>query len=162
MPEPLRKELVTLNTSCGRATEPGERGQWNGQCLVWESARPYNYLRTGQDGRIVIGGEDVPFRSPALRNRLIPAKTKRLEERLRQLLPGLETTTAHSWAGTFGETADGLPSIGPGASGSRLRFALGYGGNGITFSVVAARILGDLVGGISNDDARIFTLERAG
>ena len=39
-------------------------------------------------------------------------------------------------------------------------FALGYGGNGITFSVTAADILADLCLGRFNADARIFRLDR--
>jgi len=51
---------------------------------------------------------------------------------------------AYAWSGTFGETKDGLPYIG----GVHPRFphtyfALGYSGNGITFSVVAAEIIRD-------------------
>jgi glycine/D-amino acid oxidase-like deaminating enzyme len=39
-------------------------------------------------------------------------------------------------------------------------FALGYGGNGITFSLIAAEILTDLITGKKNKDASIFSLHR--
>jgi glycine/D-amino acid oxidase-like deaminating enzyme len=39
-------------------------------------------------------------------------------------------------------------------------FALGYGGNGITFSVIAAEIIRDYVTGHTNPDARIFRFGR--
>ena len=39
-------------------------------------------------------------------------------------------------------------------------FALGYGGNGITFSVVAAQIIRDLFLGKGNSDAEIFRFGR--
>ena len=45
---------------------------------------------------------------------------------------------AYAWAGTFATTPDGLPYVGTHAKYPRTWFALGYGGNGITFSVVAA------------------------
>jgi FAD dependent oxidoreductase len=66
---------------------------------------------------------------------------------------------AFTWAGTFAESRDGLPYIGPTASPNVL-VALGYGGNGITFSVMAAEILvmaaeilRDLCIGRPHDDA---------
>ena len=35
--------------------------------LLWEAARPYFYLRTTEDGRLIMGGLDEPFRNPDLR-----------------------------------------------------------------------------------------------
>lgn len=32
--------------------------------LVWNTEDPYIYLRTTDDGRILIGGEDEEFRNP--------------------------------------------------------------------------------------------------
>ena len=37
---------------------------------------------------------------------------------------------------------------------------LGYGGNGITYGVIAARIITDLCLGHANPDARIFRFDR--
>jgi len=39
-------------------------------------------------------------------------------------------------------------------------FALGFGGNGITFSLIAAEILRDMILGKQNKDADIFSFER--
>jgi glycine/D-amino acid oxidase-like deaminating enzyme len=39
-------------------------------------------------------------------------------------------------------------------------FALGYGGNGITYSMIAARLLTDLFLQRPNDDAAVFCFER--
>ena len=47
------------------------------------------------------------------------------------------------WGGTFGETEDGLPYIGTARQFPHGYFALGYGGNGITFSWIAANLLLD-------------------
>lgn len=47
-----------------------------------------------------------------------------------------------SWAGTFAETADGLPFFGPHDQwGPRVHFAMAYGGNGITYSMIGAQLL---------------------
>ncbi|UAY70527.1 FAD-dependent oxidoreductase [Bacillus paralicheniformis] len=56
--------------------------------------------------------------------------------------PRLDPIPAFSWAGTFAETADGLPFFGPHAQwGPRVHFAMAYGGNGITYSMIGAQLL---------------------
>jgi glycine/D-amino acid oxidase-like deaminating enzyme len=58
------------------------------------------------------------------------------------MFPHLPLKPAFSWAGTFAETEDGLPFFGPHAQhGPRVLFAMGYGGNGITYSAIGARML---------------------
>jgi glycine/D-amino acid oxidase-like deaminating enzyme len=49
---------------------------------------------------------------------------------------------AYAWAGTFGETKDGLPFVGahPERDG-RILYALAYGANGMPFSAMAGEIL---------------------
>ncbi|WP_328774659.1 NAD(P)/FAD-dependent oxidoreductase [Deinococcus aquaedulcis] len=159
----LGRRLAQLKNSYALATEPiaqagGEL--WPGGCLIWETARPYLYARTTQDGRVVVGGEDDPHHSPARRERSLPRKQRRLERRLERLLPHLKPEVAFAWAGTFGETQDGLAYIGPKTNGERLLFALGYGGNGITYSVQAARLLTALIQGRPDDDLHLFRLDR--
>jgi glycine/D-amino acid oxidase-like deaminating enzyme len=161
VPQNLRKALVSLNSTYCLATHildqlPG----WEDQCLVWESARPYSYLRTTEDQRIIIGGADLPFRDSATRDRLLPARIRRLEARLLKLLPKLKAETALAWGGTFGETKDGLPYIGGLERYPRSFFALGYGGNGITFGAIAADILRQLCRGRGHPDAHLFRLDR--
>jgi len=160
-PEPLQPDMVALHSTYVLATEPvADFGPWRDQCLVWETARPYFYMRTTEDGRILAGGADVPFEDASRRDALLPERIRKLKTRLRELLPSVCAKTALEWAGTFAETRDGLPFIGPSDSSPRALFALGYGGNGITFGVVAAVILRDLCLGWPNPDARLFRLDR--
>jgi glycine/D-amino acid oxidase-like deaminating enzyme len=65
-----------------------------------------------------------------------------------------------AWAGVFGETKDGLPYIGPHPQFPLGLFALGYGGNGITFSLIAAEIIRDVLLGRPTPDASIFGFDR--
>ncbi|HET6426098.1 MAG TPA: FAD-dependent oxidoreductase [Planctomycetaceae bacterium] len=37
---------------------------WTDRCPIWETARPYLYLRTTRDGRILAGGNDSPSADP--------------------------------------------------------------------------------------------------
>jgi len=162
LPPPLRKGLVALHSTYALVTEPlDDLGPWRGDCIVWETARPYAYMRATGDRRVMIGGADVPFKDAAARDRLMPARSRLLERKVQQWLPDLETETAFVWAGTFGESPDGLPYIGPWAGCPQALFALGYGANGITFGAVAARIIVDLCSGRPSPDAELFRLDRS-
>lgn len=160
--EYLKESVVTFSSSYAFVSEPMDvfPGWGEDQCLVWESAHPYVYLRTTEDGRILMGGEDDPFDGINPRTQRLPHKVKTLQERFRTLFPLIDLDVAYAWAGTFGETKDGLAYIGAGPDEPNTYFALGYGGNGITYSFVAAEILRDLILGRPNPDAEIFRFGR--
>jgi glycine/D-amino acid oxidase-like deaminating enzyme len=139
----LPERLAKLHSTYAIVTEPVKSfAGWNKRCLVWESARPYLYLRTTSDNRIIVGGEDDPFRNPAHRDARVPRKAETLLRKARRLFPRIEMELAYAWAGTFGESKDSLPYIGAHPRGdSRVLYALGYGANGIPFSAIAAEVL---------------------
>ena len=128
--------------------------------VIWERAHPYLYLRSTIDGRVIVGGEDEDFRDPGRRDRLIARKAGRLAERYGELFATDPLDVAFAWAGTFGETEDGLPRIGPHRDWPRCQFALGYGGNGIVFSVLAAEIIAATLTGKVHPLSRAFPFER--
>ena len=140
------------------ATAPQSHNLWPSRCLIWEAGNPYLYIRTTLDNRIVIGGEDQEFSDDAHRDRLIPGKIKRLQSKLHKLLPHVETAADFAWAGCFGESVTGLPAIGavPGAKGCYA--VMGFGGNGITFSVIAAQMLQRAILGLPDPDRDLFAL----
>ncbi|MGH2542184.1 MAG: NAD(P)/FAD-dependent oxidoreductase [Ardenticatenaceae bacterium] len=157
----LQQKIVTLRSTYALVSEPLDTFDgWYEKCLFWESARPYFYGRATDDGRAMVGGEDEDFADPAQRDRLIPDKTRVLREHFRQMFPAIEMDVAYSWAGTFGQTRDGLAYIGETPEFPNAYFTLGYGGNGITFGLIAAEIIRDLYLGRDNPDAQIFRFER--
>jgi glycine/D-amino acid oxidase-like deaminating enzyme len=157
----LKQRAVDLNSSYALVTEPVPEAQRTPPRLLWEAARPYFYQRTTPDGRLLMGGADEPFRNPEARDRLIERKTQKLLETYADFYPDYPMPeAAFAWAGTFGETQDGLAYIGVSPDVPYGYFALGYGGNGITYSMIAARIIADLYTGIANPDAEIFRFGR--
>jgi glycine/D-amino acid oxidase-like deaminating enzyme len=157
----LKQQVADLNSTYALISEPVKDHEAWVNHLLWEAARPYFYLRTTDDGRLIIGGEDEPFRDPDKRDRLIERKTQKLLRSYAKLYPGRpDLEVAFAWAGTFGETKDGLAYIGESPEMPNAYFALGYGGNGITYSMIAARIIADLYQGIDNPDARLFRFDR--
>ena len=128
--------------------------------MIWNTANPYLYMRTTHDGRILIGGRDENFYNPLKRDKMIKRKAVHLAEDFKTLFPAVDFKPEFSWAGTFGATKDGLPFIGNYKPIRNGYFALGFGGNGITFSQVAATIIADLIEGKNNSDARLFSFDR--
>jgi glycine/D-amino acid oxidase-like deaminating enzyme len=161
----LKQPVAELHSTYALVSEPvsehlRESETWVNH-LLWEAARPYFYLRTTDDGRLIMGGEDEPFRDADKRDRLIGRKTAKLLKTYAAFYPGRSVPeVAFAWAGTFGETKDGLAYIGESPEMPNAYFALGYGGNGITYSMIAARIIADLYRGIPNPDARFFRFDR--
>lgn len=159
----LRSRLVRLHSTYVIASPPLAAGDLRPlRHLMWETDRPYVYLRTTADNRIVFGGEDEPFANPARRDRKLQKKTRALEKKFAALFPELAFRAKYAWTGTFADTTDGLPCIGPKKKNSRVLYALGYGGNGITFSQIAARILRDHCLARDNPDAALFGFDRLG
>jgi glycine/D-amino acid oxidase-like deaminating enzyme len=129
--------------------------------LVWESARPYLYLRRTADERILVGGEDDRFDIPLRRDARVAGKTATLIKRVNTLFPELPVRPAFAWAGTFAETDDGLPFFGPHEQhGPRVHFAMAYGGNGITYSLIGAELLRDHLLGKRHPCAALFGFAR--
>lgn len=157
----LDDALTTLLATFALVTEPrADFPGWPGDRLIWETARPYVYLRRTEEGRALIGGFDEPTCDPDRRTALLPHKTALLARRFGQLLPQVPCEVAYAWGATFAETPDGLPYIGRHPRIPHTCFALGFGGNGITFSVIAAEIIRDLICEGRSRDAALFRFDR--
>jgi glycine/D-amino acid oxidase-like deaminating enzyme len=157
----LKQNVGDLKSTFALISEPCDSFDgWPERSLIWESARPYFYLRTTSDDRAIIGGEDVPYATAHKSDQLIARKTRKLQRRFAGMFPLIDLEVSYTWAGTFGETKDGLAYIGQTPEFPHAYFALGYGGNGITFSVIAAKIITDLHLGRPNPDADIFRFDR--
>ena len=138
------------------ATRRQPRNLWPGRCMIWEASDPYLYVRSGPGGVVICGGEDEPFSDAAARDALMAEKTRRLEARLADLFPRLDPRADYAWCGTFGLSEMGMPSIGAVPDMPNCYAVLGYGGNGITFSALAAQLLRNQIAGSSDDDADLF------
>lgn len=81
--------------------------------MVWESARPYLYMRTTCDGRLLVGGDDDDEDIPKRRDARVEEKALGLASKVEKLWPKLAINPTFSWGGTFAETDDGLPFLAP-------------------------------------------------
>lgn len=158
----VSKPIVKLNSTYAVASESFNSSQRfeRNDTVFWNTAKPYLYMRTTKDDRIIIGGRDEEFFSHTKRDQLIPTKTKQLKNDFKKMFPQIPFKPEFSWAGVFGSTKDGLPYIGEYKKMRNSYFALGFGGNGITFSQVAGEIIASLIKGKKNSDVSIFSFDR--
>jgi glycine/D-amino acid oxidase-like deaminating enzyme len=157
----IPQKVETLHSTYAMVSEPlPEKDFWYRNCLIWETADPYLYLRTTTDKRILIGGLDDDFYSPEKRDARIPGKSKQLLASFQKKFPDIPFRIDFQWAGTFASTKDGLPYIGSIRQRPNTWFALGFGGNGITFSLLAAEQLTAAISGHPEPDMNIFSFNR--
>jgi len=160
----IDRRLARNRSSYAFVTDPLEPEQLGrlGKTVVWESARPYLYLRATGDGRLIVGGCDDAVDVPARRDRRVESRARKLVRKVGERFPGLQLQPAFAWAGTFAETADGLPWFGAHPQyGRRVQFAMAYGGNGITYSMIGAGLLRAAIERRPHPLARLFSFERS-
>lgn len=159
----LRARVARNRSSYAFVTDPARADALGclRDTLIWESARPYLYMRSTSDGRVLLGGEDDAVDVPARRDRRVEKKTRTLMKKASKLFPDLPLAPAFSWAGTFAETEDGLPFFGPHPElGPRVQFAMAYGGNGITYSMIGAGLVRALIERRKHPLATLFSFQR--
>jgi glycine/D-amino acid oxidase-like deaminating enzyme len=158
----LPVKLEELRCTYAFISEPlQEKEYWKDNCLIWETADPYRYIRTTTDNRIIVGGRDTKYVQLSRQLELLPKKARALQKDFHKLFPHIPLKIDFQWAGAFASTKDGLPYIGRLAGRPRTWFALGYGGNGITFSLIAAQLISSAIHGEKADDLALFSFDRS-
>ena len=129
--------------------------------MIWDTSRPYHYARWSRDGRLLLGGGDRRHQAGARRSRALRAGAQEVREYFEALYPALRgIRTDYAWEGLFATTPDGLPYIGPHRRYPNHLFALGYGGNGMTFGYLAAKLIAERIEGKISPDHDLFAFDR--
>ncbi|MCD9853930.1 FAD-binding oxidoreductase [Epilithonimonas sp. JDS] len=159
--EIIKDDFVNLLSTYAIVGEQNEKNhQELNDLLVWNTAEPYIYMRTTDDNRVLIGGEDEEFVNAKKRDSMLHEKEQKLVKKLNKYLPENDFRTDFVWAGTFGETKDGLPYIGEHPDFPSAYFVLGFGGNGITFSVIGMEMASQFLKGKKHELAKYFKFRR--
>src|SRR3546814_1507403 len=93
------------------ATRPQPRAIWPTAAMIWEAADPYLYIRTTPRGEVICGGEDEEIADAGERDAKLPGKIRTLSRKLAALLPGIDATPVHGWAGRSEEHKSELQSL---------------------------------------------------
>lgn len=150
------QQLRLHHRSAGRI-EPARAGRHDGVGIGPPLPLPAQHRRWTPAGRRRRDAIDIPSR----RDARVEMKAARLVSKVAKAMPGLALTPAFAWAGTFAETEHGLPFFGPHAQyGPRLQFAMAYGGNGITCSMLGAGLIRALIERRKHPLAALFSFRR--
>ena len=164
--KPLAGRFRLKNTyvvATPRLTRDERRDIGLGDVMLWDTARPYHYARWTPDDRLLFGGDDRPQASRRTRRARLHTRALGLWRALVERYPSLANRhPEYAWEGLFAATTDGLPFVGRHRRYPRHLFALGYGGNGMTFGFLAARALVRIARGRDDDAERLFGFDRFG
>jgi glycine/D-amino acid oxidase-like deaminating enzyme len=158
----IQKGIVDFYCTYAAVSEQaGEENEvWKNKVMMWNTDNPYLYIRLTNDNRVIIGGRDEYFSSKVTREVILEKKANQLQKDFSKAMPGIVFKKEFIWSGTFGKTKDSLPYMGTLKKTPNTYYALGFGGNGITFSVIAAEILCDMLCGKYNADMQLFSFDR--
>lgn len=129
---------------------------WLKDYIVWEGADPYLYLRRSRDGRLIAGGEDEESEDAYTSRTKLVQKAKIIRHKVEALLDVALPDPDYTWSAPFGVTRTGLPLIGRVPCFPGVFAVMGFGGNGITFSQIAAEIVSSDIAGRNDADADLF------
>lgn len=115
--------------------------------LYLDDKNPYHYFRVDKAlefDRMIIGGEDHRKELPMNSQKNFEA----LEDYVQKIFPKLKYRIITKWRGPILETIDGLPYIGmPDKNHPNMFVATGFSGNGMTYAMIAAKIIaGQILG----------------
>lgn len=128
--------------------------------LIWDTANPYIYMRTTDDKRLLVGGEDIKYKYGPISEKVKNRKSTKLIKKLNKLFPEINFIEDYVWAGAFGVTKDGLPFIGKHPDYKNAIFVLGLGGNGITFSVQGMDLVLKVLAGYTDNLLHYYRFNR--
>jgi glycine/D-amino acid oxidase-like deaminating enzyme len=129
--------------------------------MLWDTRRRYHYARWTADHRLLLGGADRPLRGGRPASARLATAIADIRAHFERVLPALaDLSIAHAWEGRFANTPDSLPYVGPHRRYPGHAFALGYGGNGMTFGSLAGRLLVEQFLGRRTRDHALFAFDR--
>lgn len=148
-----KEKLVSFVSTYNVTSKPvDDLSSWYNRTLLWETARPYLYLRTTADNRIIIGGLDDNTNYPEDRDSKLIHKRDKLVDEFHKMFPSIKIEPEYSLTAFYGGTADGLPIIGIYDEYPNSYFLLAFGDNGTVYSQMLAKIIAeDIVHGKSPD-----------
>jgi len=139
MPAALRKQVGNRSVT---VKDPGGAGRR----LVWTS-----------DGRLLVLGGDQDETPPRRRTDVLVQRTGQLMYEALTMYPAIAGLRPEwGWEASYGETADGLPYIGPHRNYPRHLFAFGGAGDSLTGAFLAARVLVRALQGAPEKSDQVF------
>ena len=115
--------------------------EWYNRTLIWETARPYLFLRTTADNRIIIGGLDDNATSPEDRDSKLIHKKNKLIEEFNNMFPTIKVQPEYYLSAFYGGILDGIPIIGKYKEYPNSYFLFAFGDNGTVYSQMLSKLI---------------------
>lgn len=166
-PSLAKREWLPLN-SAQVVTEPlppemWRRIGWRNAELFGDMSEVYCYCQRTADGRIAVGSRGVPYRFGSRTDTdgaPDPVTVQRLTTILHRYFPAARGVgIAHAWCGVLGVPRDWCATVGFDPQ-TRIGWAGGYVGVGVSTSNLAGRSLADLTLGRDTDLTRLAWVNR--
>ncbi len=136
---------------------------WAGYELLGDTAHAYCYAQRTREGRITMGGRGVPYRygsATDVNGQTQQATIDKLHAILKRLLPQVaHLRIDHAWCGVLGVPRDWCTTVGLDPK-TRIGWAGGYVGLGVSSSNLSGRTLTDLILGQDTDLVRLPWVNR--
>ncbi|MDG4895879.1 FAD-binding oxidoreductase [Mesorhizobium sp. WSM4976] len=136
---------------------------WEGHELLGNAAHAYCYAQRTREGRITMGGRGVPYRYGSrtdVNGQTQQATIDQLHSILTTLLPQtIGCRIDHAWCGVLGVPRDWCTTVGLDPA-TRIGWAGGYVGLGVSSSNLSGRTLTDLVLGHDSELTRLPWVNR--
>lgn len=140
-----------------------EKIGWAGYELLGDAAHAYCYAQRTREGRITMGGRGVPYRygsATDVNGQTQQATIDKLHAILKRLLPqAAHLRIDHAWCGVLGVPRDWCTTVGLDPK-TRIGWAGGYVGLGVSSSNLSGRTLTDLVLGQDTELVRLPWVNR--
>lgn len=152
---------VVFNSSYAVITQPvDDFSSWYNKTLIWETARPYIYMRTTADHRVIIGGLDESTTDPHKRDSMLTHKKQQLIDEFNKLFPDIPVKPEFYLSALYAGTHDGMPIIGIYDDFPNWYFLMGYGDNGMVYNMVLSNIITQLIATGSSPNIDLYLQTR--
>jgi len=146
------KKASFVSTFTVTTNQVDDLSDWYNRTLIWETARPYIYMRTTNDNRIIIGGLDDNTNYPEDRDSKLVNKRNLLIEELNKRFPTINAQAEYYLTAFYGGIVDGIPIIGQYEDFPSCYFLFAFGDNGTVYSQLLSKIIAtDIIEGKSPD-----------
>ncbi|WP_042463129.1 NAD(P)/FAD-dependent oxidoreductase [Neobacillus dielmonensis] len=154
------KQASFVSTYTVTTNPVADFSSWYNRTLIWETARPYLFMRTTADDRIIIGGLDENTIYPEDRDSKLMHKKDKLIQEFNNMFPNIQVKPEFYLSAFYGGTVDGLPIIGTYDEYPNCYFLYAFGDNGTVYSQLLAKLISENITKGNSPDMELYLENR--
>ncbi|WP_462411716.1 NAD(P)/FAD-dependent oxidoreductase [Neobacillus sp. Marseille-QA0830] len=154
------KQASFVSTYTVTTNPVSDFSSWYNRTLIWETARPYLFMRTTADNRIIIGGLDENTIYPEDRDSKLMHKKDKLIQEFNNMFPNIQVEPEFYLSAFYGGTIDVLPIIGRYVEYPNCYFLFAFGDNGTVYSQLLAKLIAENITKGESPDMEMYLEKR--